>query len=101
MVLKNKIVESTQIPVTIPSFGEKYTLNDELTVKKEFEEKIDKRYMRLQIIDRMETLQEEIEDMKNIVKEDMLGKERSDKEIEALNEKVKELEKKIVEIIES
>ena len=39
--------------------------------------------------------------MKNIVKEDMLGKERSDKEIEALNEKVKELEKKIVEIIES
>ena len=69
--------------------------------KKEFEEKIDKRYMRLQIIDRMETLQEEIEDMKNIVKEDMLGKERSDKEIEALNEKVKELEKKIVEIIES
>jgi len=57
--------------------------------------------MRLQIIDRMETLQEEIEDMKNIVKEDMLGKERSDKEIEALNEKVKELEKKIVEIIES
>ena len=101
LVLKNKIVESTQIPVTIPSFGEKYTLNDELTVKKEFEEKIDKRYMRLQIIDRMETLQEEIEDMKNIVKEDMLGKERSDKEIEALNEKVKELEKKIVEIIES
>ena len=62
LVLKNKIVESTQIPVTIPSFGEKYTLNDELTVKKEFEEKIDKRYMRLQIIDRMETLQEEIED---------------------------------------
>lgn len=101
LVLKNKIVGSTQIPVTIPSFGEKYTLNDELTVKKEFEEKIDKRYMRLQIIDRMETLQEEIEDMKNIVKEDMLGKERSDKEIEALNEKVKELEKKIVEIIES
>lgn len=101
LVLKNKIVESTQIPVTIPAFGEKYTLDDELTVKKEFEEKIDKRYMRLQIIDRMETLQEEIEDMKNIVKEDMLGKERSDKEIEALNEKVKELEKKIVEIIES
>ena len=26
LVLKNKIVESTQIPVTIPSFGEKYTL---------------------------------------------------------------------------
>ena len=57
--------------------------------------------MRLQILDRIETLQEEIEDMKSIVKDEMLGKERTDKELEILNQKVKELEKKIVEIIES
>ena len=60
-----------------------------------------KKYMRLQILDRIETLQEEIEDMKSIVKDEMLGKERTDKELEILNQKVKELEKKIVEIIES
>ena len=101
LVLKNKIVDNTHIPVTIPSFGEKYTLDEQLAVEKEYKDPIDKKYMRLQILDRIETLQEEIEDMKSIVKDEMLGKERTDKELEILNQKVKELEKKIVEIIES
>ena len=57
--------------------------------------------MRLQIIDRMETLQEEIEDMKNIIKEDLLSKERSDDDVKRVNEKVKELEQRIVDIIEN
>ena len=87
--------------MTIPSFGEKYTLDEQLAVEKEYKDPIDKKYMRLQILDRIETLQEEIEDMKSIVKDEMLGKERTDKELEILNQKVKELEKKIVEIIES
>ena len=43
----------------------------------------------------------EIEDMKNIVKEDILQKENNDTDIEKINEKVKELEKKIVDIIEN
>ena len=101
LVLKNKIIDNTHIPVTIPSFGEKYTLDEQLAVEKEYKDPIDKKYMRLQILDRIETLQEEIEDMKSIVKDEMLGKERTDKELEILNQKVKELEKKIVEIIES
>ena len=101
LVLKNKIVDNTHIPVTIPSFGEKYTLDEQLAIEKEYKDPIDKKYMRLQILDRIETLQEEIEDMKSIVKDEMLGKERTDKELEILNQKVKELEKKIVEIIES
>ena len=49
----------------------------------------------------METLQEEIEDMKNIIKEDMLSKDRSDEDVNRVNEKIKELERKIVEIIEN
>ena len=48
----------------------------------------------------MQTLSEEIEDMKAIVQEDMLSKDRSDEEINKLHEKVKELERKIVDIIE-
>lgn len=101
LVLKDKIVESTGIPVTIPSYGECYTLKDDLLVEKKYESTVDKKYLRLQVLERMQTLQEEIEDMKNIVKEDILNKEENDKEIEKLNERVKELEKKIVEIIEN
>lgn len=101
LVLKNKIVENTNIPVTIPDFGEKYTLDDNLTMEKKYEEPIGQRFLRLEVLDRMETLQEEIEDMKNIIKEDMLSKDRSDEDVSKVNERIKELERKIVEIIEN
>lgn len=101
LVLKNKIVGTTQIPVTIPGYGEKYTLDDNFTVEKKYEDPIDKRYLRLEVLDRIETLQEEIEDMKNIIKEDLLSKERSDDDVKRVNEKVKELEQRIVDIIEN
>ena len=101
LVLKNKIVDSTNIPVTIPNFGEKYTLDDNLTMEKKYEEPIQQRFLRLEVLDRMETLQEEIEDMKNIIKEDMLSKDRSDEDVNKVNERIKELERKIVEIIEN
>ena len=101
LVLKNKIVENTNIPVTIPGYGEKYTLDDNLTMEKKYEEPIGQRFLRLEVLDRMETLQEEIEDMKNIIKEDMLSKERSDEDVNKVNERIKELERKIVEIIEN
>ncbi len=34
VVLKDKITENTKIPVTIPEFGETYTLGEELNVEK-------------------------------------------------------------------
>ncbi len=101
LVLKDKIMESTNIPVTIPSYGECYTLDEHLTIEKKFEDPIDKKFLRLQVLERMQTLQEEIEDMKNIIKEDVLSKEENDDEVCKLNEKVKELERKIVDIIEN
>lgn len=101
LVLKDKIMESTNIPVTIPSYGECYTLDEHLTIEKKFEDPIDKQFLRLQVLERMQTLQEEIEDMKNIIKEDVLSKEENDDEVCKLNEKVKELERKIVDIIEN
>ena len=42
-----------------------------------------------------------VEDMKNIIKEDLLSKERSDDDVKRVNEKVKELEQRIVDIIEN
>ena len=101
LVLKDKIIESTKIPVTIPGFGESYLLDQNIKLEKIYQTSIDKQYLRLQVLERMHTLEEEIEDMKNIVTEEFLSKEENEKEIEALNDKIKELERKIVEIIEN
>ena len=101
MVLKDKIVETANIPVTIPGFGEKYTLDENLKVESNYNQPGKERYLRLEVLDRMETLQEEIEDMKNIIKEDMLSKERNDEDVKKINEKIKEIERKIVDIIEN
>lgn len=99
-VLKDKIEENTGISVTIPSFGETYTLDDSLFVEKTYELPKKYRPIRLEIIDRIETLKEEIEDMADIVKNEKLSENVRDEEIISLNNKIKELEQKIVEIIQ-
>lgn len=101
IVLKEKIMETTSIPVTIPDFGEKYELNEDVNVTHKIEKKPASMYTRLQILDRMKTLKEELEDMEGIVKEEMLTETAKDEEIEKLNEKMKELEKQIVKIVEN
>lgn len=101
-VLKDIIVETTEIPVTIPDFGEVYRLDESLKLVDRIErpEKYNYKYLRLSILDRIETLKEEIEDMGDIVKGSILTKDTRDEELEKLNEKVKELERKIVDIID-
>ena len=101
LVLKDKIIETTNINVTIPSFGEKYELNDDINVINKIELKPASKYTRLQILDRMQTLKEELEDMSDIVKEEMLTETAKDEELEKLNEKMKELERQIVKIVEN
>ena len=102
VILKQKLQGTTQIPVIIPEYGEEYELNEEVQrlgrVKgaKEHE----KKYIRLEVLDRIQTLKEELEDMSDIVKEDMLNEDAKDEEIEKLNERIKELEQQIVKIVE-
>ena len=100
VVLKDKIEETTEISVTIPDFGEKYELSDEINVIDKVKARKASEYTRLQVIERMKTLQEELKDMEEIVKEEMLTESAKDEEIESLNEKMKELEKQIVKIVE-
>ena len=99
-VLKQKILETTQIPVTIPEFGETYTLDENIKITDKIERKDVKKYLRLQVLDRMETLKEELIDMEAIVKEDLMDEYSNDVELDRLNEKIKELERQIVRIIE-
>ena len=100
-ILKQKIIENTEIPVTIPEFGITYTL-DENNLHAEQQYKLPNKYrpLRLELIDRIETLKEEVEDMGVILKEEKMGENTKDEELETINQKIKELEKMIINIIE-
>lgn len=99
-VLKEKILETTGIPVTIPDFGETYELKEDmanLTNKIE----LTTRYkpLRIEVLDRMQKLRDEVEDMTKLIKEDIITEKAKDAEVALINEKIKELERQIVEII--
>ena len=102
-ILRSKILETTNIPVTIPEMGEKYELNDNLKVVDIIDNKkaMYQKFTRLEVLGRLETLKEELIDMEAIVKEDLHDDTIKDHEIESLNEKIKELERQIVRIIEN
>jgi metallo-beta-lactamase family protein len=100
-VLKEKILQTIGIPVTIPDYGETYELKDnnaQLTNKLE----LTTRYkpLRLEVLDRIEKLKEEIEDMSQIIKDEIIEEKAKDVEVASINEKIKELEKQIVNILE-
>lgn len=100
-VLKNKITENTGLAVTIPAYGETYDLSNIVKLSNVVNQDKVKNYAKLEVIDRMKTLKEELNDMESIVREDILANSTNDKEIEKINERIKQLERQIVEIIEN
>ncbi len=60
----------------------------------------EKKFVRLEILERMRTLKEEIEDMEEIVKDGYLSEDRKEEDITELAERLKELENQIVKIVE-
>ena len=99
-VLKEKILETVGIPVTIPDFGETYELKDDMV---EITNKIEltTRYkpLRLEVLERMQKLKDEVNDMTQILRDEIILEKAKDAEVASINEKIKELEKQIVEII--
>ena len=100
-VLKSKLEESTDIPITIPDFGESYELEENVEMVGKAKEGAKQRYLRLEVLERINTLKEEIEDMSNIVKEEYLEKDTSDEDVAKLKDRLKELEQQIVRIVEN
>ena len=98
-ILKEKILETTDIPVTIPEYGENYKLDDKISIESRVDIANKNRYIRLEVIDRLSTLKEELEDMAAMVKDDIFDEDKKDEEIAAINDKIKELEQQIVKII--
>jgi len=102
IILKQKIQGTTEIPVIIPEYGEQYELNEQVNrIGRVKEAKTrEEKYIRLEVLGRIQTLKEELEDMSTIVQEEMLTEDVRDEKIVELNEKIKQLEQQIVKIIE-
>ncbi len=98
-VLKNKILEETGIGVSIPEYGETYEVCDELRITNKI--KIRKSpTIKQEILNRLEKLHAEMKDMEVYVKQDVNDDQLRDDDMFRINEKIKDLEKQILNIIE-
>ena len=100
-VLGEKIEDEAKLPVIIPSYGETYEFNVDEDVK--LTHKIDKKLpvnMKSEVLKRLEKLRAEIDDMDNAVRDDMNNGELKDVDVFRINEKIKDLEKQILNVIE-
>jgi len=100
-VLGQKIEEEAELPVIIPRYGETYQLDKENEVK--LTNKIEKKLplnMKSEVLNRLEKLKSEILDMDVAVREDINNNELRDADIFRINEKMKDLEKQILKVIE-
>ena len=98
-ILKEKILEETEIDVIIPEYGETYELSETVTMTNKLETETPKS-LRQEIILRLEKLRREIEDMEQAVKEDVASKDLKDEDMFRINEKIKDLEKQIINVVE-
>ena len=98
-ILKEKIEIETGLGVTVPEFGETYDLKDTITMEHKIERKLATN-MRGEIIQRLEKLKEEIKDMDTYVRQDIDNKNLRDEDIFRINEKIKDLEKQILNVVE-
>ena len=95
-VLKGKIIETTGIPVTTPNFGESYELDGDLPQMLERPQNLrdfDDHLLRLDILDAIESMKDEISSMENNVKEGQFDANGAD--IESLSERIRELQNEI------
>jgi len=75
-------------------------LKEKVSMTNRVEGPNEKKFVRLEILERMRTLKEEIEDMEEIVKDGYLSEDRKEEDITELAERLKELENQIVKIVE-
>ena len=97
--LQQKIEEETGIGVIVPEYGETYELKDTIEMTHKIERKLDKT-IKNEIIERLQKVKLEIEDMDKYVKQDINDKNLRDEDIFRINEKMKDLEKQILNVIE-
>ena len=98
-VLRDKIEKETNIPVIVPDFGETYDIEDTIEMTNEIERKVS-RTIKVEILERLEKLKSEMKDMDEYVRKDVDDENLRDEDIFRINEKIKDLEKQILNVIE-
>ena len=99
-VLKNKIIEEAGIGVTIPEWGETYDLNDEIQMTNKIPVPTKPVTLREEVLIRLAQIKKEMLDMENFVKQDVDDKNLREEDIFRINEKIKDLEKQILNVVE-
>ena len=97
-ILKAKIETDANIPVTIPSYGEIYDMQEVPTVVGKLAHK--PVTIKNEIISMLYKLQSEFEDMKDSVKQDIDNQQLRDEDMFRIREKMKDLEENILRIVE-
>ena len=98
--LEGKIKEEAgNIPVSIPKYGEQYTLDDNFEVTQAYVNPANKEIDKIELINKMQQLESELEEMKHTLKEDIRLSSSSDEDMVKLNNKVNELRKQIIQIM--
>ena len=95
-ILKQKIEETSECKVSIPNFGDSFELGAEgptLLAETEEIENFRKEFKRLDLIERIEELKENISDIESIVMQQNI--DTNDNELRSLEERVKEIQKHI------
>ncbi len=98
-VFKQKVEEDTGISVLVPEFGETYELKEKVEMVHKIERKVTKT-IKSEIITRLERLKNEIKDMDEYVRQDVNNENLTDQDIFRINEKIKDLEKQILNVVE-
>lgn len=72
-----------------------------MTNKIEVKTENPERYIRLKVLNRLDTLKDEIADMEEMVRDDLKNENLENSQIQKLDERIKELELQIVRIIDN
>ena len=72
-----------------------------MTNKIEIKTENPERYIRLKVLNRLDTLKDEIADMEEMVRDDLKNGNLENSQIQKLDERIKELELQIVRIIDN
>ena len=97
--LKEKIIEETGIGVSIPEYGEEYVLDEKLEMTQKYKNPAKREIDRIELIDKMQSLEDELEEMKQALKENIRLQLSSDDDLNKLNNRVVDLRKQIVDIM--
>ncbi|MBQ7882250.1 MAG: MBL fold metallo-hydrolase [Treponema sp.] len=99
-VLKEKILEQTGIGVSIPEWGETYDLAEEIKVTNKIEPPVRPVTLKEEVLKRLEQIKKEIMDMESFVKQDVEDSTLRNEDMFRINEKMKDLEKQILNVVE-